>query len=174
MFTSEVGRCYTHHPIRVWDAMIVLSLGEEVTSIKPETIDSFLLSINTNDTAPSFTAVVPPSSAFTVESVYAKREYSRGTGAGRLVVTEVQHLCLHSLNTAHANLQAMCLPRNVMIAENRLWWEARVDVQDVSRLQDAIRLVECLDNVGYGNTGPWFFDRSVVGEENVVPVVPFW
>ncbi|KAK5131872.1 hypothetical protein LTR08_000539 [Meristemomyces frigidus] len=174
-FSSEVGSCYTHHPTRVWDAVVVLKRADVATSLKPDTLDSFLLSIcaPASDTAPSFTAVVPPNTTFTVESVFAKREYSRALGAGRLVVTEVQDLYLSSLNAPRANLQAICAPRDSMIAEGRLWWEAKVDVKDVKELQSAVDLVEKLDSVGYGNVGPWA--RRDVGElENAVPDVPFW
>ena len=171
--TSELGKCYTHHPTRVWDAMVVLKRDNAVTSVNSDALDNFLLSVCTNAMAPSFTAVVPPNTAFTVETVLAKREYAKSFAAGRLVVTEVQDLYVNSPNAPRANLQAVCESRELMTEDGRLWWEARVEVEDLSCLQDAVALVEHLDGVGYGSVGPWVRRKSE-GLENVVPEVPFW
>ncbi|KAK4545745.1 hypothetical protein LTR36_002699 [Oleoguttula mirabilis] len=169
---SEVARCYLHYPVIMWDAMVVQKSGEPLEM--PEGIDSFLASLRTIGHSPSFTAIVPPSSPFAVEKVLAKREYSRSmAGGGCLVVTEVQELELSSLNAPQANMQASALPRDEMVAGHKLWWEARIELQDVTALSNAIDMVARMDGIGFENRGPWV-RREADGRENVVPENPFW
>ncbi|KAK5126968.1 hypothetical protein LTR85_008326 [Meristemomyces frigidus] len=167
---TEVARCYLHHPTRVWDAIVTAKCDDEPQ--ESGHLDSFLLSLRTIDSSPSFTAIVPPNSTFTVEKVLAKREYSRTmSDGGSLIVTEVQELSLSSLNAPEANLQASSLPRHDMIAESRLWWEARVEVDDMAALPKAIELVTQMDGVGFDNRGPWVRREE---EQESVAEVPFW
>lgn len=140
----------------------------------PEGVENFLLSMRTVNPSPSFTAIVPPSSSFTVEKVFAKREYSRSIAGGSLVITEVQELGLSSLNAPEANLHASVDQRDDMIGQNRLWWEAKIEVEDpVALLYAATDMVAKMDGVGFDNRGAWE-RREVDEQESVVPETPFW
>jgi len=107
-----------HYPIRVWDAMLI-----KHTSAKPGVaFTQFFVTLTTLRDPPAFTAIVPKDD-FTVEKVFTRKEYASKLGndsTGSLVVTEVQELFLRTLNASRTNLEATCLPREEMIAQQRL------------------------------------------------------
>jgi len=185
----ELAELYVHYPIRVWDARVSVSTTSDDAralidgsladdSLDMEAVEQFLATLRTVDAAPAFKINVP-SNSFTVERVLAKREYTRTTTLGRLVVTEVQELILESIDVPNANLQALCHPREAMIDAHSLWWEARVHIDDTSLVDAATvqNVLDCLvtqmDGVGYGSRGPCIRpdpDR----QGRVEPEIPFW
>lgn len=171
---NELGRAYMHFPTRVWDAIVMLKDDQRTEPV--DGFADFLSSLHSNDMPPSFTAKIP-SNRFAVEKVHATREYIRMPVGkdGRLVVTEVQELLLQSLNAPHANLEATCLSREEMIAQQRLWFEARLEnIQDVAMLQTTVGdLVSQMDGVGFRNKGPWEL-REQEPARVAKETAPFW
>ncbi|KAI7474867.1 hypothetical protein KC357_g5103 [Hortaea werneckii] len=154
-FSEVKAEIYMHFPIRVWDAMA--SLQEMPTDT--DFFDAFLASLSTLNEPPSFTALVP-SNQFSIEKVFAKREFARPlskNSSGRLIITEVQDLFVTSLNAPSANLQAMCLSSQEMTARQRLWWEAHFEgLSDGAEIFDAVNgIITHMDGVGFNSRGPW-------------------
>ena len=188
---QTISKACVHYPFHIWDAQYSVKLtptdgvlknanqdltGAGSPSAWTEAIEQLLASMTTAGDAPSFYAKVP-NTAFNVEKVLAKREYARTTEGATIVVTEVQDLSLSSLNETMANIKATCSERAAMIADQRLWWEAKIvakdadDVEDLHRLAE--RMVKAMDGVGYGNRGPWE-SRPDTGSDDGTPHVPFW
>ena len=171
---SEVtAEIYMHFPVRVWDAMI--SVREVPTDA--HFFEAFLASLSTFNEPPSFTAKVP-SNQFSIERVFAKREFARSlseSSKGSLVITEVQDLFVSSLNASNANLQATCLDPREMIARQRVWWEAHFEgLSNGAEICDAVkRVITLMDGVGFNSRGPWTATPQELDEE--VPREPsFW
>ncbi|KAI7240657.1 hypothetical protein KC330_g1094 [Hortaea werneckii] len=171
---SEVtAEIYLHFPIRVWDALV--SLQDVPTD--EDFFEAFLASLSTLNEPPSFTAIVP-SNQFSIERVFAKREFARSLGensTARLVITQVQDLFVSSLNAPNANLQAMCLSPEEMIAHQRVWWEAHFEgLSNGAEICDAVNgVITLMDGVGFNSRGPWTAVPQELDEE--VPREPsFW
>ncbi|KAI7163644.1 hypothetical protein KC349_g1170 [Hortaea werneckii] len=160
--TAEI---YMHFPIRVWDAMV--SLQDVPTDA--DFFEAFLASLSTLNEPPSFTAIVP-SNQFSIERVFAKREFARSLGensTARLVITQVQDLFVSSLNSPNANLQATCLSPEEMIAHQRVWWEAHFEgLSNGAEICDAVNgVLTLMDGVGFNSRGPWTAAPQEVDEE---------
>ncbi|KAI6899365.1 hypothetical protein KC318_g9197 [Hortaea werneckii] len=171
---SEVtAETYMHFPIRAWDAMVSL----QDVPMDADFFKAFLASLSTLNEPPSFTALVP-SNQFSIERVFAKREFARSLSEGSkgsLVITEVQDLFVSSLNAPNANLQAMCLSPEEMIAHQRVWWEAHFEgLSNGAEICDAVQgVVTLMDCVGFNSRGPWTAAPQEPDEE--VPREPsFW
>lgn len=169
---TVVGTAHIHCPLRVWDARATFTTAGHF-----EGFADFLSTLHTVGEPPAFKAKVP-TSLFTVDKIYARRQYARpncGT-AGRLVVTEVQELALERLNEVYANLMASISLRDVMIKEQRLWWEAKIVCDDIEQATGIYALAESfvtrIDGVGSGNRGPW--TRREPSEPEPEPLIPFW
>ncbi|KAI7087990.1 hypothetical protein KC356_g3717 [Hortaea werneckii] len=164
---------YMHFPIRVWDAMASLQQMPTDTDF----FDAFLASLSTLNEPPSFTALVP-SNQFSIEKVFAKREFARPLSEnsnGRLIVTEVQDLFISSLNAPNANLQATCLSPEEMTARQRFWWEAHFEgLSDGAEIFDAVKgVITLMDGVGFNSRGPWTAAPQEQDEE-VFKEPSFW
>ncbi|KAK0936929.1 hypothetical protein LTR29_011514 [Friedmanniomyces endolithicus] len=169
-----IGKAYMHCPYRIWDAQYVLR--GPPSEFAKEAVEQLLASITTSGTPPSLHAKVPH--AFAVEGVLVKREFHRVFREGvRIVVTECQELYVQSLNEPSANLRAWCDGRDVMIAKQRLWWEAKIvaeRVDNVGEMHELVnKMVLGMDDVGAGNKGPW--EPSVLEcVEEAVPQPWIW
>ncbi|KAK0247654.1 hypothetical protein B0A54_16872 [Friedmanniomyces endolithicus] len=169
-----IGKAYMHCPYRIWDAQYVLR--GPPSEFAKEAVEQLLASITTSGTPPSLHAKVPH--AFAVEGVLVKREFHRVFREGvRIVVTECQELYVQSLNEPSANLRAWCDGRDVMIAKQRLWWEAKIvaeRVDNVGEMHELVnKMVLGMDDVGAGNKGPW--EPSVLEcVEEAVPQPSIW
>jgi hypothetical protein len=157
---DAVGTVYLHYPYNVWDAQIVL-VGRTEGDNLAETCASFVNSIHSFETPPTFQAQVP-SDIFHVEKVLAKRIFSqRMTDTISLRVVEVQELQVVSVSSPNYNMRAMGTSKEAMIDEQRLWWEGGLTTNDVApeggnQLQGVIdEVVDRIDGVGYNNQGPW-------------------
>jgi len=170
---DEIGKCYFHCPVRVWDAAAIVT--KDVVEESTDGYSELFSSLTTLDAPPSFTAIVPRNH-FTVEKVLAKREYARKLNEnGTLVVTEVQEMFLQSMNAPQANLEAVCLSREEMIEQNWLWWQVRVDdLQNATEICETVGdLITVMDGVGYNNKGPWKRNEDEAEQSSAVEV-PFW
>ncbi|KAI7196742.1 hypothetical protein KC363_g658 [Hortaea werneckii] len=164
---------YMHFPIRVWDATASLQQMPTDTDF----FDAFLASLSTLNEPPSLTALVP-SNQFSIEKVFAKREFARPLSENsnvRLIVTEVQDLFVSSLNAPNANLQATCLSPKEMTARQRFWWEAHFEgLSDGAEIFDAVNgIITHMDGMGFNSRGPWTAAPQEQDEE-VFKEPSFW
>ena len=192
--TDGLAELFTHYPLRVWDAKAVVTstawtADQALASEKLQQFASSLCSVD--DEAPPTVAFHSPD-GFAVETVFAKREYTRSIDVGRLVVTEVQELFLSAIPDPKGPLgnfavtKAVGTLRDEMVEHQRYWWEACVHVDDpdasaadVNAVVDG--LVTRMDGVGCNNRGPLrrrdeLEQRVARGAKTarVAPVIPFW
>ena len=174
---TSLGTTYIHYPLRIWDAKVTIEASRFDTSMA-DIATKLASSMQTVDEAPSFLAMLPAG----VDKVYAKRTFCKEVPGGiELRVVEVQELQLMPIESERYNAQVTAHSAVRMVNEQRLWWECELRAQDVdigsaATLQALVdEMVTKMDDVGYGNTGPWTKDQMETGAESVAaPEVPFW
>jgi hypothetical protein len=155
--------------------MTLVEPGVVHQSASQDAITDFVSSMHTDGNAPSFRAFVSPAQ-FTIDGVVARRVFSYELDGMKLCLLETQDLeVFRPTHRRHYNFLAKAAEsRDSMVADHRLWWEVRLETNDLhmaeqmrSRIDE---LVNGMDGVGLDNVGPWDFpDEQEHDEENVVP-----
>ncbi|EME89632.1 uncharacterized protein MYCFIDRAFT_78573 [Pseudocercospora fijiensis CIRAD86] len=172
-----VGEALSHFPVHVWDArFLIVELGLESETTSLAHIKNFIMSIETDQKAPSFRAHVPL--GIRIEVVLAKRSFAFHIDEMRFSATQVQSLCLESMDRKH-NFRALARTEEDMIAEQRLWWEVgweTFDLEKADYLQAKVNeMVPQMDAVGLENKGPFVRLEGYEEAQGLeVPEIPFW
>ncbi|KAF7189823.1 hypothetical protein HII31_08930 [Pseudocercospora fuligena] len=172
-----IGEALSHFPVHVWDARFVLvELGLESETTSLHHIKDFIISMETDQKAPSFRAQIPL--GIRIETVLAKRSFAFHVDDMRFFATQVQWLCQESIEDRKHNFRALARTEEDMIAEQRLWWEAgweTFDLEKADYMQAKVNeMVPQMDAIGLENKGPFVRLEGYEEAQEPEPEIPFW
>lgn len=154
-----VQEVYTHYPVHVWDARFRL-FQPQGTAETPATdaLTKFVQSLKTDEEVPSIRGMISDG-LFTVHKAYAKQMFTHQDRDGvTFNLTRIQDLYLEVLDDPYHNFQAVLEEEKVMLEQQRVWWEASWETENLlcaDALQAKVdEVVRNMDSVGLDNAGP--------------------
>jgi hypothetical protein len=168
------GVQYMHCADHVWDAQVKVTSTKAKDRLEPEldhAVTEFLKSMRTDGSPPSFIGAFDLG-VFEPQEILAKRIVTYTGGGISFVVTEVQDLSLTERDNPSLNFRARVLSREDMLKEQRIWYEARFETNELARLSAmqglAINFLSLIDNVGSENRGPSSFQAFRRPDQDVM------
>lgn len=168
-----VQEAYTHYPVHVWDARFRL-FQPQGTAETPaaKALAKFVQSLKTDEEVPSIRGMISDG-LFTVHKAYAKQMFTHQDQDGvTFRLTRMQDLYLEVLDDPYHNFQAVVEEDKVMLEQQRVWWEASWETENLL-CADALQakvdyVVRNMDSVGMENQGPLVAaSTTAVQEEDV-------
>ncbi|KXT06201.1 hypothetical protein AC578_1396 [Pseudocercospora eumusae] len=171
------GEALSHFPVHVWDArFLIVETGLESETTSLHHIKDFIISMETDQKAPSFRAHIPL--GIRIEKVLAKRTLACHVDDMRFFATQVQWLFQGSIEDWKHNFRALARTEEYMIAERRLWWEAGWETFDLEKadfMQAKVNeMVPQMDAIGLENQGTFVRLEDCEQAQEPEPEIPFW